>query len=659
MRRFVLLSILAALGPAAAGAAPTFVVNSLVDAPAGANVADGVCETGPGNGVCTLRAAVMEANAVAGGGATIRLPAGVYFLTLRPTENGAVDGDLDLEASLTILGAGPSATIVDGNRLDRVFANRADPVILRGLTIRNGATPVDKPFGGGISNLGNLSLENVVVAGSESLAGGGIFSNNTLALRDCIIEGNVATQSSGGGIAAGGGSTQVRDSMIRGNDAAAWGGGIAGGGQMRVERTLISGNYAEKEGGGVAIFQDALVVLNSTISENDASMGGGGMIALKGSSVQVIHATLTANRQTLVAPSLRGGLAVEPGATLLLKNSVVAGNLALQGDVVQDYVASECGSLETPVLSGDYNLIGDRASCFLTGALAHVNPSNADPQLLPLAPNGGFAPDQAGTGPTLGKIPAQSCTDELGSPLREDQRGYARVGACDIGAHEGGSFYTPEALLGVELVRNGGAEGNELGRATDGSGVEAPPYWRSGALGLTQIVYGAPGDYPLASEAPTGSGSQFLGGGGSAVASAFQEIDVSALAAQIDAGEIAFTVSGAFGGYLTDDDSAALNVGFEDGSATLDTVTLGGFTAADRGNLTRLLPDSAQGTVPPGTRHVLLTLEATRTNSTSNDGYADDISLVLVPEPPVEALGGLTLAALLSLRARRIRSVPR
>ena len=54
MRRFVLLSILAALGPAAAGAAPTFVVTSLVDAPAGANVADGVCETGPGNGVCTL-----------------------------------------------------------------------------------------------------------------------------------------------------------------------------------------------------------------------------------------------------------------------------------------------------------------------------------------------------------------------------------------------------------------------------------------------------------------------------------------------------------------------------------------------------------------------------------------------------------------------------
>jgi len=44
----------------------------------GASLDDSVCETQHGNGACTLRAAIMEANHVAGGGATIVIPAGTY-----------------------------------------------------------------------------------------------------------------------------------------------------------------------------------------------------------------------------------------------------------------------------------------------------------------------------------------------------------------------------------------------------------------------------------------------------------------------------------------------------------------------------------------------------------------------------------------------------
>src|SRR5271165_2300375 len=50
---------------------PTFVVNSSSDIPAAAPLDDGVCATVKPGGVCTLRAAVMEANHWPGGGATI------------------------------------------------------------------------------------------------------------------------------------------------------------------------------------------------------------------------------------------------------------------------------------------------------------------------------------------------------------------------------------------------------------------------------------------------------------------------------------------------------------------------------------------------------------------------------------------------------------
>ena len=94
-------------------AAPTFTVNNTFDAPGadtlGASLTDGVCETQHGNGICTLRAAIMEANHVAGSGATIVLPAGKYSLTLGPSQtDGEESGDLNLLAPMTVIGAGPS-----------------------------------------------------------------------------------------------------------------------------------------------------------------------------------------------------------------------------------------------------------------------------------------------------------------------------------------------------------------------------------------------------------------------------------------------------------------------------------------------------------------------------------------------------------------------
>ncbi len=92
--------------------ATTLVVNSTVDAP-DAVPGDGMCATL--SGLCTLRAAIMEANMLPGAD-TITLPAGIY--TLADTTNL-----LQIGGELTIVGAGAANTVVDGSGAEAVFQN--------------------------------------------------------------------------------------------------------------------------------------------------------------------------------------------------------------------------------------------------------------------------------------------------------------------------------------------------------------------------------------------------------------------------------------------------------------------------------------------------------------------------------------------------------
>src|SRR5918998_930787 len=103
---------LAAFGglQAASASSATFVVTTTVDA-LDVRVGDGLCATG--GGLCSLRAAVQEANARPGAD-VIEVPAGTYALAIRPlNENGIATGDLDITDSVAIKGAGAASTIVD------------------------------------------------------------------------------------------------------------------------------------------------------------------------------------------------------------------------------------------------------------------------------------------------------------------------------------------------------------------------------------------------------------------------------------------------------------------------------------------------------------------------------------------------------------------
>src|SRR5690349_11983587 len=83
--------------PQRATAPPVFTVNSVADVAPTGNLADGVCETAPGNGICTLRAAVIKANHYPGGGVAIHLPASAIPYAIQIPQvvgtYGEADGD--------------------------------------------------------------------------------------------------------------------------------------------------------------------------------------------------------------------------------------------------------------------------------------------------------------------------------------------------------------------------------------------------------------------------------------------------------------------------------------------------------------------------------------------------------------------------------------
>lgn len=110
-----------------------FVVNTLLDT-VDANPGDGLALDANGN--TSLRAAVMEANALFGAD-TITLGAGVHRFSL-PEADGefgdliAYNGDLDINSPITIVGAGKEVTTIDAALLDRVF----DVFDVGALTVR-------------------------------------------------------------------------------------------------------------------------------------------------------------------------------------------------------------------------------------------------------------------------------------------------------------------------------------------------------------------------------------------------------------------------------------------------------------------------------------------------------------------------------------------
>ena len=115
---------------------------------------------------------------------------------------------------------------------------------------------------------------------------------------------------------------------------------------------------------------------------------------------------------------------------------------------------------------------------------------------------------------------------------------------------------------------------------------------------------------------------------------------MSALALGIDAGGDSVTLSGFLGGFDGQDDNMSVTAFFLDSAhVSLGMLTIGPVTEPDRDGVTTLLFRSISGAVPEGTRAIVIQMDSTRFEGSYNDGYADNLSLVMggvspgVPEP--------------------------
>jgi len=401
-------------------------------------------------GLCTLRAAIQQSNALLGL-QTITLPAGIYNLTLPGVEDTGMSGDLDIADAITINGSGIGATIIDATGLnERVVhvVNAGIAVTIYGLTIQNG----DDVDGGGINNNGNLTLDSMLVTLNTSTNyGGGLYiaPGASASLTNADLAGN--TGNVGGGGAANFGSLTVVDSTFAGNTLTSGAGGgvyAAPGSFTTFSNSTVSGSFTPGDGGGISS-SGTLDLTSSSVISNSAGAGGGGF-SLGGAIVTLTLTNVTVSGNTATADG--GGMKVFSGATVTLNNVTFSNNSVNSGDGGGIYNSGGTVNLQNTILDGntdpggqapecsgtlnslDYNLINIIVGCTLSGATAN-NQIGVSAILGPLALNPpGATMTHAITSPTslaVDKGNTATCA-------ATDQRGVARPQgpACDIGAFE-------------------------------------------------------------------------------------------------------------------------------------------------------------------------------------------------------------------------------
>ena len=299
-------------------------------------------------------------------------------------------------------------------------------VTITGSRIEGNRTEFMVGHGGGIYVTGPVEITDSHITGNFSgKSGGGIFATDTaiVTVNGSIISDNFASDGSGGGVDSSG-VTYLNNSTIRQNRATYEGGGIFSFGSqafLGVFGSTISQNYSGPIGGGVYISGQATFE-NTTISHNSTGQGGGGLYISSG-VVTFTNVTFNDNSSNFSGRNLH----VSSQAKATVSNTIFAspsggGNC---------YVFT--GNAQNPagqLVSGGFNLDTD-GTCGLKSGGDLEAPSAG---LGELRDNGG---DTWTHLPHLDSAAVDGGTC-AGGNLAVDQRGAPRPAgnACDIGAVE-------------------------------------------------------------------------------------------------------------------------------------------------------------------------------------------------------------------------------
>ncbi len=422
---------------------------------------DGACATSAG--ACSLRAAIMETNALEGLN-EVALPGGVYRLTLTGEEGedeaDAAVGDLDITGPLVVHGglgcrlnlaavydlpsrfdpsvSGrfeprpdsehlPGLVTIDGGGIDRVFdvhASSADGagVQMKCLNVRGGhlrgASFADElpARGAGIRNRSTLLLEEVVVGGNTMVSNGegvGLYNAGVLVVRESAIFANRNDDtgagfggSSGGGLFNTTGARATLERTLVGHNTSARGGGIWNGAGVVVRR-----------GEPTALPQ--LTLTNVTVAGNVSNPSGvAADVRTKASIANT--GTLQVSWSTIHDQTFSQGAFFGSAGTIAVANSIIAAT------------GSSCRA-------GTHGFSSLGGNFFTDSSCAGLPSDSVSPRLVfneGLFWSRGFTPTLELPAPDPSRPSAVDGGVGLVLCPPDDQRGAARVAPCDSGAFE-------------------------------------------------------------------------------------------------------------------------------------------------------------------------------------------------------------------------------
>lgn len=252
-RIFAALIFTGALAYAATASAATITVNSLGDT------------LNNGDGVCTIREAMINANndaatwsnCAAGSGVdTINLPAGTITITIPNTPSGFAQdqvnlrGDFDISSSMIING-NVAGTTINGADLDRIFDINPDTDFDPMTT-----TPVI------VVTINRLTMTN----GFQNQAGAiAVFPNATLAVNDSTISESRAWADDGGGMYIFGGAVTMTNCTVSGNTAYLHSGGIRADGTLALVNCTITDNDSDFDNLSGGLWNSSALATNVTL----------------------------------------------------------------------------------------------------------------------------------------------------------------------------------------------------------------------------------------------------------------------------------------------------------------------------------------------------------------------------------------------------------
>ncbi len=441
-----------------------------------------------GEGTLAVTRTTFDANTVTGGPGGSIYYAGIGAVTI--VDSSFVDGSagvgggvyVETDAALSLAGttfessfatsAGGGAFYAGAGNVDVTGCRFADDVALNaggGLFVdTDGSLSVTTTelvgnlavgTGGGIyfaGGPGNVTLTNVTMVDNSapSGVGGALFTTATgvLNLGGVEVRDSFAASPGGGVYATGQTATIVGGSRFIGNRVANGpGGGMfdAPAGDTVITDTTFDDNRALNGPGG-GLFRSGggtATITGSTFSKNQATGGGGqggGLFVTATTAINVTNCTFSGN----VAGDAGGG--IYPATPITIASSTFTGNRAIVTGGSAIYSSASPVTLAATVLAATG--IGD--SCagavpFASGndnidqdgtcGLAGVNDRAVDPQLGPLADNGGPTLTHmpiAGS-PAIDAASSSTCpaTDQRGTGRPADGNGDGSA-TCDSGAVE-------------------------------------------------------------------------------------------------------------------------------------------------------------------------------------------------------------------------------